>query len=94
MPDSISSIGTYLRFDLPPTIPAQPFEPAQKLAYFLVIFVLAPFQIATGAAMSPSLLARFPWYGRLFGGKQGARSLHFLGMCAFAAFIAGARRSW
>jgi len=37
--------------------------------------------------MSPSVLARFPWYGQLFGGKQGARSVHFLIMCAFAAFI-------
>ena len=83
VPDSIRSIGTYLQFKIPPTIPGQPFESAQKLAYFLVIFVLAPLQIATGAAMSPSVLARFPWYGRLFGGKQGARSLHFLGMCAF-----------
>jgi DMSO/TMAO reductase YedYZ molybdopterin-dependent catalytic subunit/thiosulfate reductase cytochrome b subunit len=87
VPDSIRSIGAYLQFHLPAKIPGQPFEPAQKLAYFLVIFVLAPLQIATGAAMSPSVLARFPWYGRLFGGKQGARSLHFLGLCAFAAFI-------
>lgn len=87
IPDSINSVGTYLRFEIPAKIPGEPFEPAQKLAYFLVIFVLAPLQIATGAAMSPSLLARFPWYGKLFGGKQGARSLHFLGMCAFGAFI-------
>lgn len=41
-------------------IPGQPFEPPQKPAYFVVIFLLAPFQIATGAAMSPSVLARFP----------------------------------
>ncbi|MGI8869178.1 MAG: molybdopterin-dependent oxidoreductase [Mycobacteriales bacterium] len=87
VPDSIRSIGSYLHFHIPETIPGQPFEPAQKLAYFVVIFLLAPLQIATGAAMSPSVLARFPWYGRLFGGKQGARSLHFLGLCAFAAFI-------
>jgi len=52
-----------------------------------VIFGLAPLQIATGAAMSPSVLARFPWYGKVFGGKQGARSLHFLGLVAFAAFV-------
>jgi DMSO/TMAO reductase YedYZ molybdopterin-dependent catalytic subunit len=37
--------------------------------------------------MSPAVLARFPWYGRLFGGKQGARSLHFLGLVAFAVFV-------
>ncbi len=87
VPDSIRAVGTYLRFQFPAKIPGQPFEPAQKLAYFAVIFLLSPLQIATGAAMSPSVLARFPWYGKLFGGKQGARSLHFLGMCAFGAFI-------
>jgi DMSO/TMAO reductase YedYZ molybdopterin-dependent catalytic subunit len=86
VPDSIRAVGTYLHFRLPEPIPGQPYEPAQKLVYFLLIFVLAPFQIATGAAMSPALLARFPWYGRLFGGKQGARSLHFLGLVAFGVF--------
>jgi DMSO/TMAO reductase YedYZ molybdopterin-dependent catalytic subunit len=37
--------------------------------------------------MSPAVIGRFPWYARLFGGKQGARSLHFLGLCGFTAFI-------
>jgi DMSO/TMAO reductase YedYZ molybdopterin-dependent catalytic subunit/thiosulfate reductase cytochrome b subunit len=86
VPDSIRAVGTYLHFQLPAPLPGQPYEAAQKLVYFLLIFVLAPFQIATGAAMSPAILARWPWYGRLFGGKQGARSLHFLGLVAFAAF--------
>ncbi len=87
IPDSIRAVGTYLHFQLPGKIPGEPFEPAQKLAYFVVIFLLAPLQIATGAAMSPSVLARFPRYGKLFGGKQGARSLHFLGLCGFGAFV-------
>jgi DMSO/TMAO reductase YedYZ molybdopterin-dependent catalytic subunit/thiosulfate reductase cytochrome b subunit len=86
IPDSLRAVGDYLHFRLPAPIPGEPYEPAQKLVYLLLIFVLAPFQIATGAAMSPALLARFPWYGRLFGGKQGARSLHFLGLVAFGAF--------
>lgn len=37
--------------------------------------------------MSPSLTARFPWYTRIFGGRQGARSIHFLCLCAFTLFI-------
>ncbi|UKA77127.1 molybdopterin-dependent oxidoreductase [Arthrobacter sp. FW306-07-I] len=86
IPGSLKAVGTYLQFELPAKIPGEPFEPAQKLAYFVVIFIMAPLQILTGAAMSPSVLARFPRYGKLFGGKQGARSLHFLIMCAFAAF--------
>jgi DMSO/TMAO reductase YedYZ molybdopterin-dependent catalytic subunit/thiosulfate reductase cytochrome b subunit len=87
VPDSIRAVGTYLHFHLPAKIPGQPYEPAQKLAYFVVVFLLAPFQIATGAAMSPAVLSRFPRYGKLFGGKQVARSLHFLGLVAFAAFV-------
>ncbi|MFQ4149247.1 molybdopterin-dependent oxidoreductase [Arthrobacter sp. LAPM80] len=85
--DSTNAIGTDLQFQFPAKIPGQPFEPAQKLAYFVVIFLLAPLQILTGAAMSPSVLGRFTRYGKLFGGKQGARSLHFLIMCAFAEFL-------
>ncbi len=87
VPEAIGAIGTYLQFELPEQLTGQPFNAAQKLAYFSVIFLLAPLQIASGAAMSPSVIGRFPWYGRLFGGKQGARSVHFLGMCAFAGFV-------
>jgi methionine sulfoxide reductase catalytic subunit len=43
--------------------------------------------IATGAAMSPAIDARFPWYPRIFRGRQVARSLHFLGMIAFVLFV-------
>lgn len=43
--------------------------------------------IATGAAMSPAVDARFPWYPKIFRGRQVARTLHFLGMIAFVLFI-------
>jgi methionine sulfoxide reductase catalytic subunit len=43
--------------------------------------------IATGAAMSPAIDARFPRYPKIFRGRQVARSLHFLGMIAFVLFI-------
>src|SRR5947199_1961879 len=43
--------------------------------------------LLTGAAMSPSIEARFPWYIKIFGGRQSARSLHFLSMIAFILFI-------
>jgi len=65
-----------------------PFNALQQLAYFGLIFLLSPFMILTGLAMSPSLGARFPWYARLFGGRQSARSLHFLGMVAILGFFA------
>jgi sulfoxide reductase catalytic subunit YedY len=43
--------------------------------------------IVTGAAMSPAIGARFPWYPKIFRGRQVARSLHFLGMVAFVLFV-------
>ncbi len=37
--------------------------------------------------MSPAIEGHFPWYPKLFGGRQAARSLHFLGLIAFVLFI-------
>jgi DMSO/TMAO reductase YedYZ molybdopterin-dependent catalytic subunit len=42
--------------------------------------------IATGAAMSPAIAARFPGYVRMLGGRQSARSIHFLGLVAICLF--------
>ncbi|HQZ37820.1 MAG TPA: molybdopterin-dependent oxidoreductase [Vicinamibacterales bacterium] len=74
----------YLSLHLPG--PGHPYNALQQLTYFAVVFLLAPLQIATGLAMSPALAGRFPWFPRLFGGRQAARSLHFLGLMAFVAF--------
>ena len=78
---------TYITFHVPPTSSFRPLDPLQQLTYAAVIFLLAPLMLATGAAMSPSIEARFPWYIQLFGGRQAARSLHFLSMIAFVLFI-------
>lgn len=53
----------------------------QKASYALVIFVALPLMIVTGMVMSPGAEAAMPWIGDLFGGRQSARSIHFL--CAF-----------
>lgn len=63
------------------------YNPLEQLSYFFVVFLLAPLAIATGLAMSPSIAARYPWYLRLFRGRQSARSIHFLCLCAFLAFL-------
>ena len=59
----------------------------QQIAYFSVVFIFGPLAILTGIAMSPAVVNRFPWYARLFGGRQSARSIHFLTMLSFFAFI-------
>ncbi|MGZ3788183.1 MAG: molybdopterin-dependent oxidoreductase [Bacteriovorax sp.] len=63
------------------------FNPLQHLAYFFIVFVLAPMMILTGIAMSPSLDNRFKFYPRIFGNRQINRSLHFLGLVLFLGFL-------
>ena len=86
-PQAWEDIITYLSFELPPLLPGEPYDAIQKLTYAFVVFILAPFQILTGAAQSPAIEARFPWYVRMWGGRQWARSLHFFGLIAFVLFI-------
>jgi DMSO/TMAO reductase YedYZ molybdopterin-dependent catalytic subunit/thiosulfate reductase cytochrome b subunit len=62
------------------------YNPLQQLSYAGVVFLLAPLSIVTGIAMSPAIAARFPRYLQIFHGRQSARSIHFLCLCAFALF--------
>ena len=59
----------------------------QKLSYIGVIFVLLPLMIATGLTMSPGMNAAWPWLLDLFGGRQSARSIHFIAAWALVAFF-------
>jgi DMSO/TMAO reductase YedYZ molybdopterin-dependent catalytic subunit/thiosulfate reductase cytochrome b subunit len=85
LPQAWEALRTYLSFHLPPD--GNPYNPLQQLAYFAVVFILAPVQIVTGLAMSPAFSGRFPWYLRFLGGKQVARSAHFVGLCLFSGFL-------
>ena len=86
VPGAWHSLATYLSFQIPPLSEFRPYDPLQQLTYAFVVFVLGPFMLLTGVAMSPAIAASAPWYLRLFGGRQVARSLHFLGMATFAVF--------
>jgi len=59
----------------------------QKLAYAGVLVVLFPLIILTGLCMSPGMDAGFPWVVDLFGGRQTARTIHFLCMSGLVAFF-------
>ena len=59
----------------------------QKLAYCGVFFVLFPLIILTGLSMSPAMNAGFPWLLDLFGGRQTARTLHFVAMSLLVLFF-------
>ena len=50
----------------------------QKLAYLTVIFLLLPTMILSGLTMSPAVTAALPVLFDLFGGRQSARTVHFV----------------
>jgi Ni/Fe-hydrogenase b-type cytochrome subunit len=58
----------------------------QKLSYVAIVFIALPLAILTGLALSPAMVAAWPWLLDLFGGRQSARSIHFLTMIAITGF--------
>src|SRR5690606_26482935 len=54
------------------------YSPLQKLSYFAVFFILFPLIVLTGLTMSPGMDAAWPWLLDIFGGRQTARTIHFL----------------
>ncbi|MCY7353846.1 MAG: cytochrome b/b6 domain-containing protein [Lysobacter sp.] len=81
-----NSIRDHLRFRHPVGDEAARYNPLQKLAYLGVIFVLAPLAVLTGLAMSPQMNTVLGWWLQLVGGRQSARTLHFIAMGLFVLF--------
>jgi thiosulfate reductase cytochrome b subunit len=63
------------------------YNSLQKLAYAGVVFVLLPLIILTGLTMSPGMDAAWGWLLDVFGGRQSARSIHFICAMLITLFI-------
>jgi thiosulfate reductase cytochrome b subunit len=80
-------ISDHARLRFPKGESARHYNALQKLTYLLVIFLLLPVMIATGLTMSPGFNAFAPWMLDLFGGRQSARTLHFITASSLVAFV-------
>jgi Ni/Fe-hydrogenase b-type cytochrome subunit len=65
------------------------YNPLQKMAYTSVFLFLTPLIMLSGMAMSPQLDAAFHWLPAMFGGRQSARSIHFILTFLFVGFTFG-----
>ena len=63
------------------------YNTLQKLAYASVLFIAFPLMILTGLSMSPNFNASAPWLLDIFGGRQSARTIHFLTMLFLIGFF-------
>jgi thiosulfate reductase cytochrome b subunit len=80
-------IKDHARLRFPTGAAALQYNILQKLAYIGVIFVMLPLVIFTGLTMSPNMNAAWGWLVDLFGGRQSARSLHFIAATGLFGFF-------
>jgi thiosulfate reductase cytochrome b subunit len=80
-------IRQHARLRFPTGAAARSYNVLQKLAYGAVLVLLLPGIVLTGLAMSPAMDAAWPWLVDLTGGRQSARSLHFLCAGALVLFV-------
>lgn len=65
---------------------AKRYNVLQRLAY-LGVLLLISLMVLTGLSMSPGFNAAFPQLLELFGGRQSARSVHFLSASLIVLFV-------
>jgi len=82
-----ASIKDHLVFRHPHGEAAKRYNVLQKLAYLVVIFVLLPLIVLMGMAMSPMLDTVISGWVGWFGGRQSARTLHFIIAWLLLAFV-------
>ena len=63
------------------------YNTLQKFTYAIVIFIFFPLMILTGLAMSPGANALLPFIPDMFGGRQTARTIHFIIMALLVLFF-------
>ncbi|MCC0056589.1 MAG: cytochrome b/b6 domain-containing protein [Rhodobiaceae bacterium] len=72
---------------LPKGEAARNYNVLQKISYLVVLAFLIPLMVLTGLTMSPAMDASWPWLLDLFGGRQSARSIHFIVAALLVSFI-------
>ena len=82
------ALWDHLRLRFPKGEEAKRYNVLQKLAYLATVFVLGPLIVLAGLTMSPRLDASFPVLLDIFGGRQSARTIHFLCAAALLGFVA------
>lgn len=77
----------HVRLRFPKGEEARHYNVLQKLAYLVALVLLGPAMILTGLTMSPNMNAAAPWLLELFGGRQSARTIHFLAALGLVIFV-------
>jgi len=81
-----TSLWEHIRLRFPRGEEARHYNVLQKFAYIGIVLLL-PFMLLTGLTMSPAINTAAPWLLDLFGGRQSARTLHFIFAWGIVGFV-------
>lgn len=82
-----ASVKDHLLLRFPEGAEAKRYNVIQKLTYVVVVLGLLPLQLMAGLAMSPAMNSVAPWLLDLFGGRQTARTIHFVVAVLLVLFV-------
>jgi thiosulfate reductase cytochrome b subunit len=82
-----ADLRNHLRLRIPRGGDGPRYSVLQKLAYLSVIFLALPVMILSGLTLSPAVTSAWPELYDLFGGRQSARTVHFLAAVALLLFL-------
>lgn len=81
------AIAEHARLRFPRGEESRRYNVLQKLAYLFIVLIVLPVVILAGLGMSPAMDASMPWIVDLFGGRQSARTVHFIGAALIVLFV-------
>jgi len=81
-----ASVVEHFRLKFPEGEAARTYNVIQKLTYLVVLLFLLPMILVTGLGMSPMMNAAIPELLPILGGRQSARTLHFIAAMGITAF--------
>ena len=82
------SVKEHARFRFPADDHARTYNVIQKVTYLAMVLVILPLMLVTGLSMSPGFNAIGGALLEIMGGRQSARTLHFISAGLIVAFIA------
>ena len=82
-----ASVVEHARFHFPHDDRARVYNVVQKLTYLAMILIVLPMMLVTGLSMSPGFNAIGGVLLDLMGGRQSARTLHFISAGLIVGFI-------
>jgi thiosulfate reductase cytochrome b subunit len=81
------SVVEHARFHFPTDDHARTYNVIQKLTYLAMILIVLPMMLITGLSMSPGFNAIGGVLLDIMGGRQSARTLHFISAALIVGFI-------